>query len=963
METNRPGSRREPSGVSGKDWQMPTPYCVPYLHANNTMPWEEVSGYDENMNTIRTYQVCNVFDNNQNNWVRTKYIRRRGAQRIHVEMKFSVRDCSSIPNVPGSCKETFNLYYYESDSDTANKGFPAWMENPWIKVDTIAADESFSQVDLGGRVMKINTEVRSFGPVSKHGFYLAFQDYGGCMSLIAVRVFYRKCPRVIQNGAVFQETLSGAESTSLVAARGVCIPNGEEVDVPIKLYCNGDGEWMVPIGRCMCKAGHEAVENGTVCRACPSGFFKPIQGDASCMQCPINSRTTNEGATNCVCRNGYYRTDSDPFQMPCTTVPSAPQNVLSIVNETSLMLEWQPPRESGGREDVVFNIICKSCGGGRGGCTRCGDNVQFVPRQLGLTEPRVYISDLLAHTQYTFEVQAVNGVSDQSPYSPQYSSVNITTNQAAKLYCNSFVDFLPLFSLISQDQSESNSTVIKSLTNTAVIRGLKPGGIYVFLVRARTVAGFGRYSGKLYFQTMTEGSLCAASQCPLLPQLSVCLIHLIPPPLWTSSIALCLSPRRRGFERADSEYTDKLQHYTSGHMTPGMKIYIDPFTYEDPNEAVREFAKEIDISCVKIEQVIGAGEFGEVCSGNLRLPGKREMFVAIKTLKSGYTEKQRRDFLSEASIMGQFDHPNVIHLEGVVTKSAPVMIITEFMENGSLDSFLRQNDGQFTVIQLVGMLRGIASGMKYLADMNYVHRDLAARNILVNSNLVCKVSDFGLSRFLEDDTSDPTYTSALGGKIPIRWTAPEAIQYRKFTSASDVWSYGIVMWEVMSYGERPYWDMTNQDVINAIEQDYRLPPPMDCPSALHQLMLDCWQKDRNNRPKFSQIVNNLDKMIRNPNSLKAMTPLSSGVHLPLLDRSVPDFSSFSTVDEWLDAIKMGQYKDNFANADFTSFDVVSQMTMDDILGVGVTLAGHQKKILNSVQMMRASMNQIQSVEV
>lgn len=248
------------------------------LYANVTLlflvrQWEEVSGYDENMNTIRTYQVCNVFDNNQNNWVRTKYIRRRGAQRIHVEMKFSVRDCSSIPNVPGSCKETFNLYYYESDADTATRTSPAWMENPWIKVDTIAADESFSQVDLGGRVMKINTEVRSFGPVSRNGFYLAFQDYGGCMSLIAVRVFYRKCPRIITNGALFQETLSGAESTSLVAARGVCIPNAEEVDVPIKLYCNGDGEWMVPIGRCMCKAGNEAVENGTVCRGMFSSFM------------------------------------------------------------------------------------------------------------------------------------------------------------------------------------------------------------------------------------------------------------------------------------------------------------------------------------------------------------------------------------------------------------------------------------------------------------------------------------------------------------------------------------------------------------------------------------------------------------------------------------------------------------------------------------------------------------------
>ncbi|XP_053256567.1 ephrin type-B receptor 2 isoform X13 [Podarcis raffonei] len=887
--------------------------------------WEEVSGYDENMNTIRTYQVCNVFESSQNNWLRTKFIRRRGAHRIHVEMKFSVRDCSSIPNVPGSCKETFNLYYYESDYDAATKTFPAWMENPWVKVDTIAADESFSQVDLGGRVMKINTEVRSFGPVSKNGFYLAFQDYGGCMSLIAVRVFYRKCPRIIQNGAVFQETLSGAESTSLVAARGTCIPNAEEVDVPIKLYCNGDGEWLVPIGRCMCKAGYESVENGTVCRGCPSGTFKASQGDEGCVHCPINSRTTSEGATNCVCRNNYYRSDSDPLDMPCTTIPSAPQAVISSVNETSLMLEWSPPRDSGGREDLVYNIICKSCGSGRGACTRCGDNVQFAPRQLGLAEQRVYISDLLAHTQYTFEIQAVNGVTDQSPFSPQFASVNITTNQAAE-YQTSIQEKLPL------------------------IIGSSAAGLVFFIALVVIVL------------------VCNSPSA--------------------SRSARCSPSRRRGFERADSEYTDKLQHYTSGHtVTPGMKIYIDPFTYEDPNEAVREFAKEIDISCVKIEQVIGAGEFGEVCSGHLKLPGKRESFVAIKTLKSGYTEKQRRDFLSEASIMGQFDHPNVIHLEGVVTKSPPVMIVTEFMENGSLDSFLRQNDGQFTVIQLVGMLRGIAAGMKYLADMNYVHRDLAARNILVNSNLVCKVSDFGLSRFLEDDTSDPTYTSALqsfhlagadasnpsekpcappplqGGKIPIRWTAPEAIQYRKFTSASDVWSYGIVMWEVMSYGERPYWDMTNQDVINAIEQDYRLPPPMDCPSALHQLMLDCWQKDRNHRPKFGQIVNTLDKMIRNPNSLKAMAPLSSGINLPLLDRTIPDYSSFNTVDEWLEAIKMGQYKESFASAGFTNFDVVSQMNMEDILRVGVTLAGHQKKILNSIQVMRAQMNQIQSVEV
>uniref|UniRef100_A0A3B3U1F4 receptor protein-tyrosine kinase n=1 Tax=Poecilia latipinna TaxID=48699 RepID=A0A3B3U1F4_9TELE len=874
---------------------------------------ELLSGYDENLNTIRTYQVCNVFEPSQNNWLLTTFIDRRGAQRIYVEIRFTVRDCSSIPNVPGSCKETFNLYYYETDSVIATKGTAFWMEAPYLKVDTIAADESFSQVDFGGRLMKVNTEVRSFGPLSKNGFYLAFQDYGACMSLLSVRVFFKKCPSVVQNFAIFPETMTGAESTSLVIARGICIPNSEEVDVPIKLYCNGDGEWMVPIGSCTCKAGFEP-DNGNVCRACPPGTFKSTQGPSLCLQCPPNSRSTAEAATICVCRNGYYRGDGDQPDEPCTSVPSSPRNVISIVNETSVILEWHSPRETGGRDDVVYNIVCKKCRADRRSCSHCDDNVDFVTRQLGLTETRVFISNLLAHTLYSFEIQAVNGVSNKSPYPAQHVTIDITTNQAAPSIVpimhqisstmNSFTLSWPQpeqpngiildYELRYYEKVSSSHTATQ--TNTARVEGLRPGTVYVVQVRARTVAGFGKYSSKMCFQTLTDGKdrglplIAGSAAAGVVFIVSLIAISIVCKLSLRADMSNCPSP---------------LGCPTHFSGSPGMKIYIDPFTYEDPNEAVREFAKEIDVSTVKIEEVIGAGEFGEVYKGRLKLPGKREIYVAIKTLKAGYVEKQRRDFLSEASIMGQFDHPNIIRLEGVVTKSRPVMIVTEFMENGALDSFLRQNDGQFTVIQLVGMLRGISAGMKYLSEMNYVHRDLAARNILVNSNLVCKVSDFGLSRYLQEDTSDPSYTSSLGGKIPVRWTAPEAIAYRKFTSASDVWSYGIVMWEVMSYGERPYWDMSNQDVINAIEQDYRLPPPMDCPSALHQLMLDCWQKDRNVRPRFADIVSTLDKMIRNPTSLKA----------------------------------------------------VANIPAVDLLRIGVTLAGHQKKILSNVQSMRVQMSQ------
>ncbi|XP_028855694.1 ephrin type-B receptor 3-like isoform X6 [Denticeps clupeoides] len=889
--------------------------------------WEEVSGYDDAMNPIRTYQVCNVREQNQNNWLRSDFIPRKDVLRVYVEMKFTVRDCNSIPNIPGSCKETFNLFYYESDSDSATATSPFWMENPYVKVDTIAPDESFSMLESG----RVNTKVRSFGPLSRNGFYLAFQDLGACMSLISVRVFYKKCSTTIANFAVFPETATGAETTSLVIAPGTCVSNALELSVPLKLYCNGDGEWMVPVGSCTCAAGFEPAIKDTQCQACSPGTFKSQQGQGFCTPCPPNSMSSSGAASICACRNGYYRSDSDPPDASCTTIPSAPRNVISNVNETSLVLEWSDPRDLGGRTDLFYNVICKKCQPDRNMCSRCDDNVDISPHQRGLIQRHVSISNLQAHTQYSFEIQAFNGVSGKSPSTPQSASVNITTNQAAPsaiptvhllgATANTMsLSWLPPerpngiildyeIKYHEKDQGEAIAHTMTAQRSSARIEGLKPATPYVVQVRARTVAGYGRYSSPADFSTnllAPETDARVQEQLPLIVGSAAAGLVFI---IAVVVIAIvCLRKQRNGSE---SEYTEKLQQYKSPIVTPGMKVYIDPFTYEDPNEAVREFAKEIDISCVKIEEVIGAGEFGEVCRGRLKLPGRREIIVAIKTLKVGYTERQRRDFLSEASIMGQFDHPNIIRLEGVVTKSRPVMIVTEFMENGALDSFLRLNDGQFTVIQLVGMLRGIAAGMKYLSDMNYVHRDLAARNILVNSNLVCKVSDFGLSRFLEDDPTDPTYTSSLGGKIPIRWTAPEAIAYRKFTSASDVWSYGIVMWEVMSYGERPYWDMSNQDVINAVEQDYRLPPPMDCPTALHQLMLDCWVKERNLRPKFAQIVNTLDKLIRNAASLKVVTSAQSG----------------------------------------------------DLLRIGVTLAGHQKKILGSIQDMRLQMNQTLPVQV
>uniref|UniRef100_H0WZ34 receptor protein-tyrosine kinase n=1 Tax=Otolemur garnettii TaxID=30611 RepID=H0WZ34_OTOGA len=974
--------------------------------------WEEVSIMDEKNTPIRTYQVCNVMEPSQNNWLRTDWITREGAQRVYIEIKFTLRDCNSLPGVMGTCKETFNLYYYESDNDKER----FIRESQFAKIDTIAADESFTQVDIGDRIMKLNTEVRDVGPLSKKGFYLAFQDVGACIALVSVRVFYKKCPLTVRNLAQFPDTITGADTSSLVEVRGSCVNNSEEKDVP-KMYCGADGEWLVPIGNCLCNAGHE--ERSGECQACKIGYYKALSTDATCAKCPPHSYSVWEGATSCTCDRGFFRADNDAASMPCTRPPSAPLNLISNVNETSVNLEWSSPQNTGGRQDISYNVLCRIVKLILTNTESCINDISLCKEYTELMNHShsVLVTKMVSKASYTFENRLMSMINVLSLSERLFrglslmediiapSSIALVQAKEVTRYSVALAWLEPdrpngvileyEVKYYEKDQNERSYRIVRTAARNTDIKGLNPLTSYVFHVRARTAAGYGDFSEPLEVTTNTVPSRIigdGANSTVLLVSVSGSVVLVV-----ILIAAFVISRRRSKYSKAKQE-ADEEKHLNQGTgYYSGVRTYVDPFTYEDPNQAVREFAKEIDASCIKIEKVIGVGEFGEVCSGRLKVPGKREICVAIKTLKAGYTDKQRRDFLSEASIMGQFDHPNIIHLEGVVTKCTwltpftkaacitnlkdnllrgfsgpmivteskclppktlgkPVMIITEYMENGSLDAFLRKNDGRFTVIQLVGMLRGIGSGMKYLSDMSYVHRDLAARNILVNSNLVCKVSDFGMSRVLEDDP-EAAYTTR-GGKIPIRWTAPEAIAYRKFTSASDVWSYGIVMWEVMSYGERPYWDMSNQDVIKAIEEGYRLPPPMDCPIALHQLMLDCWQKERSDRPKFGQIVNMLDKLIRNPNSLKRTGTESSRPNTALLDPSSPEFSAVVSVGDWLQAIKMDRYKDNFTAAGYTTLEAVVHVNQDDLARIGITAITHQNKILSSVQAMRTQMQQL-----
>ena len=199
-------------------------------------------------------QTCALPISPQNNWLQTGWVARRGGQRIFVELQFTLRDCNSIPGVAGTCKETFNLLYVEADRDLGQ----VTREDRYTKIDTIAADESFTQGDLGERKMKLNTEVREIGHLNRKGFHLAFQDVGACVALVSVRVYYKQCRATVRGLAAFPATAAESAFSTLVEVTGTCVAHSEgEPGSPPRMHCGADGEWLVPVGRCSCSAGFQ----------------------------------------------------------------------------------------------------------------------------------------------------------------------------------------------------------------------------------------------------------------------------------------------------------------------------------------------------------------------------------------------------------------------------------------------------------------------------------------------------------------------------------------------------------------------------------------------------------------------------------------------------------------------------------------------------------------------------------
>ncbi|XP_075770424.1 cytoplasmic tyrosine-protein kinase BMX [Pelodiscus sinensis] len=247
---------------------------------------------------------------------------------------------------------------------------------------------------------------------------------------------------------------------------------------------------------------------------------------------------------------------------------------------------------------------------------------------------------------------------------------------------------------------------------------------------------------------------------------------------------------------------------------------------------------------------LGSGQFGVVQMGKWK--GKYD--VAIKMIKEGSMSED--EFIEEAHTMMKLNHPKLVKLYGVCTKTYPIYIVSEYMANGCLLHYLKSHGKELQPFQLLEMCYNICEAMSFLESQQFIHRDLAARNCLVDSDLTVKVSDFGMARYVLDDL----YISSLGSKFPVKWSAPEVFHYTKFSSKSDVWAFGILMWEVFTLGKQPYELYENIQVIEKVSEGYRLYRPQLASETIYEIMYSCWHELPEKRPTFHQLISILETL-------------------------------------------------------------------------------------------------------
>ncbi|XP_038257931.1 angiopoietin-1 receptor isoform X8 [Dermochelys coriacea] len=409
---------------------------------------------------------------------------------------------------------------------------------------------------------------------------------------------------------------------------------------------------------------------------------------------------------------------------------------------------------------------------------------------------------------------------------------------------------------------------IKNTTITQYhLKGLEPNTAYLVQISAQNNIGLSNPNPSLELQTLPETKAPYESKGGKMLLIAIlgsagmtCLTILL-------AFLIMLQLKRANFQRRMAQAFQNVVReepavqFNSGTLTLSRKAKNSP----DPT-----IYPVLEWNDIKFQDVIGEGNFGQVLKARIKKDGLR-MDAAIKRMKEYASKDDHRDFAGELEVLCKLGHHhNIINLLGACEHRGYLYLAIEYAPHGNLLDFLRKSrvletDPAFAIAnstastlssqQLLHFAADVARGMDYLSQKQFIHRDLAARNILVGENYVAKIADFGLSRGQE------VYVKKTMGRLPVRWMAIESLNYSVYTTNSDVWSYGVLLWEIVSLGGTPYCGMTCAELYEKLPQGYRLEKPLNCDDEVYDLMRQCWREKPYERPSFAQILVSLNRML------------------------------------------------------------------------------------------------------
>eukprot|EP00800_Vazella_pourtalesii_P016140 TRINITY_DN453_c0_g1_i2.p1 TRINITY_DN453_c0_g1~~TRINITY_DN453_c0_g1_i2.p1 ORF type:complete len:976 (+),score=243.96 TRINITY_DN453_c0_g1_i2:347-3274(+) len=858
----------------------------------------------------------------ERNWIVTSYY---VTEADNIEIRI---ECISVTIIT-DCRTSIKAYYFESDQNLT---------------DVTSQLDQFKPTQLINRTTGDNFFYFSFSKTER-GFYIGFLNNEPCVNIESILFYYFECPAVTADFYSVSTTLApnSTHQPTIIPLPSVPCPIRTQIVTPVTADCYANGTWVLPpnnIDLCECVSGAEAISSS--CTNCSINTYKTEPGNTTvCTDCPENSSTNGvtgaTTATECVCDVDWFRGVGESVLQSCGRSPSAVRN-LRITRGDVLAAEWDIPSDLGNRNETSYGVDLLE--------TLSGMTTSvFI---ISMTEYN--LDTVSSYTEYTITVTSRNAISSVSNefYERSLTFLSSFPDVTTPIYIDNYLSWSYTLYAVSDyqfkltytsTQTGSNVTVTVSSSSCdqnaniyecrVLIPNLNASSGVLLSLLAPSGPNVNLSSGTITVGTTPTTATPGPFSTMMLIYYVVipiagCLIATILLLICLSCCVLCCLRRRKKVFKLKPKDSEMIPLSCA-------QQYQDPSLYEDLNKAVRALAKEIDANDIEKDSLIGVGEFGDVWKGyfsrnNQKLP------VALKILKPASTEKNKDDFFKEASVMGQFSHPNVIFLYGVTLRK-PIMIVTPFMENGSLDKYLTTNMNSIPFKELVAICYGASRGMVYLSLLGYVHRDLAARNIILDKDLTPKITDFGLSRETEEDF----YRVQTGGKIPVRWTAPEAILYRKFNTASDVWSFGVLMWEVMSFGNIPYGDTDNFTIMEELQKGYRLPAPDSCPSVIYNLMLRCWSEAPEHRPSFTNVQESLLHIIETNKTRPASVRVNA--QNPL---------HHTTLESWLTSLKLEKYALNFREHGYTQIAAIWHLTDADLFNIGVIPAGHRNKIMTSI---------------